>query len=151
LADDAADDAVAALRKKYEARLDSARDQIDRAMEKVEDARLDVDTRKQEEMMSGAGTVLGVLLGRKNTRSLSTATSKRSMTRKAERRLDSAQRKVGEEAEDLAELEADFAEDVAEIASHWAEKATDVENLEVGLEKTDISIESLVIGWIPTD
>jgi len=151
LADDAADDAVAALRKKYDKRLDAARDQIDRAMEKVEDARLNVDTRRQEEMMSGAGTVLGVLLGRKNTRSLSTATSKRSMTRKAERRLDSAQRKVGEETEDLAELEADFADDVAEIAATWADKATDIENLEIGLEKTDISIESLMLVWIPTD
>jgi len=151
LADDAADDAVAALRKKYDKRLASARDQIDRAMEKVEDARLDVDTRKQEEMMSGAGTVLGVLLGRKNTRSLSTATSKRSLTRKAERRLDSAKRKVGAEAEDLAELEADLAGDVTEIAATWADKAADIENVEIGLEKMDVSVESLVVVWIPTD
>ena len=101
--------------------------------------------------MSGAGTVLGVLLGRKNTRSLSTATSKRSLTRKAERRLDSAKRKVGAEAEDLAELEADLAGDVTEIAATWADKAADIENVEIGLEKMDVSVESLVVVWIPTD
>lgn len=151
LADDKADAAVAALTKKYATRIDRARDQLDRAMEKVEDARLDVDTRKQEELMSGAGTLLGVLLGRKNTRSLSTATSKRSMTRKAERRLKSAQRKVGDEVEDVDELESDMAQEVADIASEWGEKAADIETIEIGLEKTDISVDSLSLVWIPVD
>ncbi len=151
IADDAADAAVAALKKKYEIRIDRARDQIDSAMEKVEDARLNADTRKQEELMSGAGTVLGVLLGRKNTRSLSTATSKRSMTRKAERRLETAQRKVDDEVEDLADLEADLTEEVADIAAVWADKAADIETVEIGLEKTDVNIGSLALVWIPVD
>ncbi len=151
LADGKADAAVAALTKKYATRIDRARDQLDRALEKVEDARLDVDTRKQEELMSGAGTVLGVLLGRKNTRSLSTATSKRSMTRKAERKLESAQRKVGDEVEDIDELERGMAQEVAEIAEEWAEKAADIETIEIGLEKTDISVDSLSLVWVPVD
>jgi DNA helicase HerA-like ATPase len=149
LTDDAADKAVAALRKKYAARIDRARDQIDRAMERVEDARLDVETRKQEELMSGAGTVLSVLLGRKSTRSMSTATSKRSMTRKAERRLETAQTKVSAEVEDLEDLESDLASDVADIAGEWADKASDIETMQIGLEKTDIRVESLQLVWIP--
>jgi hypothetical protein len=149
LADDAADDAVAALRKKYAARIDRARDQIDRAMERVEDARLNVETRKQEELMSGAGTVLSVLLGRKSTRSMSTATSKRSMTRKAERKLETAETKVTAEVEDLEDLESDLAGDVSDIAADWADKASDIEPVAIGLEKTDIRVESLQLVWIP--
>ncbi len=151
LADDRADAAVAALTKKYATRIDRARDQLDRALEKVEDARLDVDTRRQEELMSGASTVLGVLLGRKNTRSLSAATSKRSMTRKAERRLKSAQRKVGDEGGDIDELEQDMAQEVAEIAAEWADKAADIETIEIGLEKSDVSVDSLSLVWVPID
>ncbi|MEE9298553.1 MAG: DUF87 domain-containing protein [Acidimicrobiia bacterium] len=150
LADDAADAAVAGLKKKFEARIERARDQIDAAMEKVEDARLNVETRKQEELVSGAGTVLGILLGRRSTRSMSTTASKRSMTRKAERRLKSARRKVGDEAEDLEELEADLAEDVAEITEEWEEKAADIDAIEIGLEKTDVAVGDLVLVWLPT-
>jgi len=151
LADESADAAVAALKKKYETRIERVRDQIDRALEKVEDARLDTETRKQEELMSGAGTVLGVLLGRKSTRSLSTAASKRSMTRKAERRLGKAQRDVGDKAEDLEELEADLADDVADITAEWSDKASDIETVEIGLEKTDVNVDSLMLIWIPVD
>jgi len=95
--------------------------------------------------------VLGVLLGRKNTRSLSTATSKRSMTRKAERRLTSAQRKVGDEVEDIDELESDMAQEVSEIAAEWGQKAADIETIEIGLERTDVSVDSLSLVWIPAD
>ncbi len=151
LADDRADAAVAALTKKYATRIDRARDQLDTALEKVADARLDADTRKQEEIISGAGTVLGVLLGRRNTRSISTATSKRSMTRKAERRLHAAQRKVGNEMDDIDELERDMAKDVHEIAAEWANQAAEIETIEIGLEKTDVSVDSLSLVWIPID
>lgn len=146
---DASDEAVAALKKKYASRIDRARDEIDRAMERVEDARGDVDARRQEEVMSGAGTVLGVLLGRRSTRSLSTAASKRSKTRKAERKLESMQHKVGDETEDLQELEADIAEDIAEIGAEWVEKAADIETIEIGLEKSDVIVDSLTLVWLP--
>ena len=64
---------MASLRDRFETRIRRARDQIDNAMEKVRDAELDVESRRQEELVSGAGTVIGVLLGRKSTRSMSTA------------------------------------------------------------------------------
>lgn len=150
-ADDGADAAVASLRDKFATRIDRAGDQLTRAMEKVEDARLDVETRRQEELLSGAGTVLGVLLGRKNTRSMSTAASKRSMTRKAERRLEAAERKAGDEAEDIDALEADLAEAVADVIARWTEKADDVDTLEIGLEKTDVAVDDPTLVWIPVD
>jgi len=148
LADDAADAEVAKLIDRFESRIDRARDALDKALERVGDARLEVETRKQEEFVSGAGTVLGVLLGRRNSRSMSTASRKRSMTRKAERKLQQAERKVGQEAEDLEELEADMAAEVAEITDEWAEKAADVETFEIDLEKNDIEVDELTLLWV---
>jgi DNA helicase HerA-like ATPase len=151
LADDGADAAVAKLKDRFETRIDRARDQLNRALEKVDDARLDVDTRRQEEFVSGAGTVLGVLLGRRSTRSMSAASRKRSMTRKAQQRLDTAQRKVIEEREDLDEIEVDMSDAVSEIVSEWQTKADDIETLEVGLEKTDIKVDDLTLVWVPIE
>ena len=99
--------------------------------------------------MSGAGTVLGVLLGRRNTRSMSTAASKRSRTKKAQRRLEAAQRKAGGEAEDLEELEADLSTAVADVAAEWAQKAADIDVVEIGLEKSDIDVADLTLVWLP--
>jgi hypothetical protein len=149
VADDQADRAVAALRDKFRARINREKDQIEAAWEKVRDAELDVETRRQEEMMSGAGTVLGVLLGRKSTRSMSTAASKRSMTKKAERRLETAHGTVTDEIGDLDQLETDLADAVTEIAQEWDAKAADVEILEIGLEKTDVTVADMALVWIP--
>jgi hypothetical protein len=151
LADEGADADQAKLRDRYENRIRNARDQIDAALEKVRDAELDVETRREEEMMSGAGTIIGVLMGRRSTRSVSSAASKRRQTRTAERRLEKAHDRVGDEMEDLEDLEDALAEDLAEITATWSDRADDIETLEVGLEKTDISIDDLRLVWVPVD
>ena len=71
------------------------------------------------------------------------------MTRTAERRLQKAHDKVTDEVEDLDELEADMAEDLAEITETWADKAADIETMEIGLEKTDVSLTDLRLVWVP--
>jgi len=149
VADQAIDEEIAALREKYASRIDRARDEIDAAWRKVEDARLDLDPRKQEEMMSGAGTLIGVLMGGRRSTSLSTAASKRSMTRRAEQRVRSAEAKVAKETEDVAELEADLEEEFAGIQEAWDKKAGSIETLEIGLEKTDIQAEDPILVWVP--
>lgn len=148
-ADAGMDEEIARLRDKYASRIERARDEIDAARRKVEEARLDVETRKQEELMSGAGTLIGVLMGNRRPSSMSTAASKRSMTRKAEQRLSTAEARVEKETEDVAELEADLEEEFAEIQDEWRDRAESVETLEIGLEKTDIRVEDPFLVWVP--
>ena len=148
-AEDRADADVAKMRDRYSARIETARDEIDAAYRRVEDARLDLDTRKQEEVMSGAGTLIGVLMGRKRTTALSTRASKRSMTRRAEQRVRSAESKAAKEAGDVDELEADLAEELSAIAAKWRSKAEAMDTVKIGLEKSDVVVEPPVLVWIP--
>jgi hypothetical protein len=148
-AEEKIDAEIAKLRDRFATRIDKARDEIEAAHRKVEEARLDVETRKQEEMMSGAGTLIGVLLGQRRTTSLSTASSKRSMTRKAEQRLSTAEARAAKEAADVEKLEADLEDEFTEISDRWRKRAEDIEVLEIGLEKSDIVVESPVLVWIP--
>jgi hypothetical protein len=77
-----ADAAAAKIRDRFEGRLDTLRDQIEEARFKVEQAELDSESRRTEEVASGVGSLIGVLLGgRRSTGSLGTIASKRSMTR----------------------------------------------------------------------
>lgn len=151
ITDDRADAEVAAVHGKFAARIEKAKDEIQAAFQRVEDARLDLDTRRQEEVLSGAGTLIGVLMGRKRTSAMSTAASKRSMTRRAEQRVASAEQRVSKEETDVERLEDDMAEAIAEIAERWEAKAAQVETIEIGLEKTDIHVEPPVLVWIPID
>jgi enoyl-CoA hydratase/carnithine racemase len=99
--------------------------------------------------MSGAGSLIGVLMGQRRTTSLSTASTKRSMTRKAEQRLSAAEAKAAKEVSDVDELEADLEKEFAEIAEQWRQRAGSIDALEIGLEKTDIVVEPPILLWIP--
>jgi len=146
---DAADAEAAKIRDRFDNKMDSVAKQIDAARLRIDEVAVDVETRRQEEMMSGAGTLIGLLTGRRSTRSLSSAASKRSMVRKAEQRLRTAETKYTGLIEDLEELGDDLDEEILGIDSEWRGKAGEIDVIDVGLEKTDISIEEIALVWIP--
>jgi len=126
------------------------RDQIEEARFKVEQADLDSSTRRTEEMASGVGTLIGVLLGgRRSTGSLGTIASKRSMTRKAQQRRAGAEARLTGKVEDLEELEDDLAEELADIKAEWDAKAAEIEALDIPLEKGDVAVDEVAVVWIP--
>ena len=71
------------------------------------------------------------------------------MTRRAEQRVYTAETKAAAKVDNLESLEADLTEAVTEVTSQWQDKAEAIETLEIGLEKTDITVEPPVLIWIP--
>jgi hypothetical protein len=148
-AEDAADEAASALRDKYETRLESVKDQMRAAERRVSELEVDVSSRKQQEVMGGVGDLLGSLFGGKRTATaLKGAASRRSQVRRIQERLETAAAKAADKADDIEELEADLADDILEIVQEWEDKASNIETLEIGLEKTDISVRSLQLAWV---
>ena len=96
--------------------------------------------------MRQAGNVFDLLLGRKSSRRLATGSSRR---RAAERRAAEAARRVDHEQEDLATIEQDLADDIDEIRREWDAKAVDVEVLQIGLERDDVSVDEAFVVWVP--
>jgi len=149
-ADAAADAQAAKIRDRFEGRLDTLHRQIEEARFKVEQTELDSATRRSEELASGLGTVIGVLLGgRRSTGSLGTIASKRSMTRKAQQRRAGAEARLTGKLEDLEELEEDLAEELADIKATWTARAEEIEEMEIPLEKGDILVEEVAVVWVP--
>ncbi|HSQ37414.1 MAG TPA: DUF87 domain-containing protein [Acidimicrobiia bacterium] len=145
-----ADAAAAKIRDRFEDRLDTLRDQIEEARFKVEQADLDSSTRRTEEMASGVGALIGVLLGgRRSTGSLGTIASKRSMTKKAQQRRAGAEARLTGKVEDLEELEDDLAEELTDIKAEWDAKAAEIEALDIPLEKGDVAVDEVAVVWIP--
>jgi hypothetical protein len=149
-ANDETDKAIAALRDKYQLRIDRTRDQVAVARRRADDIAADVSSRKQQEIMSGAGDLLGALLGGRQRSAVSKAASRRSQTKRAEVRLDTAEGSVDAKLAALADLEADLADDVLAITNEFDDKAAFIEQLEIPLEKVDVRVTEVRLVWVPT-
>ena len=150
-AEDASDIDVAKLKDKYKARIKTVKDQLRTAERRVQELEVDVSSRKQTELISGAGALLGALLGGKGrSRSLSGVANRRSQTRRTNERLDTAMDKVDDKLGSLDELEDELADDLQAIVAKWDDAAGVIETLDVGLEKTDMRVEEVSLVCIPT-
>jgi phage host-nuclease inhibitor protein Gam len=152
-ADEAADEQTAALKEKYEAKVDKLRDQIDEAENRVDVLKEERRGRRGDELLSTAGSILGGLLGGRKRGGigglLRGAAGRRSKSAVADERVDSAADKVVALQRNAEELEAELAEDVMEIDARWTAAARSITTSRVTLERTDVSVSQLVLAWVP--
>ena len=149
-ADDAADAKIATLKERFAKRIDRLQDQISTADARVTELEVDVSSRRQTEVMSGVGALLdGLLRGRVSSRSMRGAASRRSASKKAAVRLETAKQKADEKRKDLVELENDLRDELQKIQQEYDALADAVEVLEIGLEKTDIRVAEAKLVLVP--
>ncbi len=156
LADEAADADLDKVRQTLEKRIDRVQDAIAKAEDKLREAESKADNSRSDEIMSGVGDVLGSLLGgRKSGRSilggLRRAGSKRKSRQAAAERVRTAENRLVEKIDELEDLELELAETVEDIVDDWDARAAEITEFEVSLEKSDISVDSLKLVWIPTE
>jgi hypothetical protein len=161
-ADEAGQTAADAETAKIRDRLEAKRDRLDRALEtarrKVEEAETEQSSRRSTELLSGVGSVIGVLLGGKaNTRTiaragraLGSAAGRRGMTSRAGERKRTAEERVEATEADLEELEQELLDEVAEIDERWQAKADEIETIAIRLEATDVRVVETTLVWVPT-
>ena len=158
--DAAAQERADAEAAKIRDRLEAKRDRLDKALaqaqRRVEELDTDTRTRQANELISGAGAVLGALFGgRKNARSMASAiggaASRRGMTARTSQRRESAEQKVDATQDDLAQLEQEILDEVAEIDERWRTTADEIDTLTIRLEATDVRVLETRLVWVPSD
>jgi hypothetical protein len=154
-ADEAADAETAALRDKFESKVIRLRDQIAAATDRVDVLEEEASSRRNSELLSTAGSILGGLLGGRSRSSvlgkLGSAAGRRGRTKAAGERLDAAENKVVRLQEELEQLEAELADDVTDLDARWAAAATRIEPIEISLERSDVAVTQLALAWLPVD
>ena len=153
-ADKREDNEAEKLRTTYEARIKRTQDMLDRAEDRLEELEVDLSSRKTDELLSGIGTVMNMFLGgKRSSRSIATeirrVSSKRKQTRKSGQKITSASNRVEERAAQLEDLQNELADKLLMLDDEWDTRARNIEELEVGLEKTDIQIDELSLVWVP--
>ena len=151
----AADAEAAKIRDRLEAKQDRLEAALAEAQRRVEQLDTDAKTRQANEVIAGAGAVLGALLGgRRSTRSmagaLSGAASRRGMSSRAASRRKAAEEKAADVPDDLAELEQEILDEVTEIDARWREAAAEIETVAIRLEATDVRVLETRLVWVPS-
>lgn len=149
-ADQRADAEAEKLRDKFAARVEKARDAIQRAQISAADARADAAMRQQQTYLQGAGALVSMFMGgRSGVRGLAGLASRQVGLSREGRRVAQADQRIQGKASELERLEQDLAAAIAEISARWERAALDVASLEVGLEADDIHVRELFVAWLP--
>jgi hypothetical protein len=148
-----ADEEIARIRDRLEARKERLEDALLDAQAKAAEADADARARAQEDFVSGAGDLLGALLGgRRSSRSLSrlgrAMTGGSASAARARKRAGSASEKAAETAGDLAELEERLAAELAEIGERWDAVGAEIEPVPIRLEQADVQVAEPRLVWI---
>jgi hypothetical protein len=139
---------VAALREKYAGKLATLQRRAEKERADVAASDAAYAGRKREEVVSGAESVFGFLLGRKGTRAISQASRQRRMTETARLRADRERDEAAAAAAAVEALETELAREVADIAGRWPD-APEIRTFEIPLERDDVRVETFGILWIP--
>lgn len=143
------DQEVDKLRKRYRPKFDRLRTRLQREKIELAEDQAEYAARKQEEMVSGAETLLGILgiFGRR--KSISSAMTKRRMTAKAKMDVDESIEEIARLEKALQTLEEELRVEAEAIATKWEETQDDIEPYLVKPRRMDVSIDLAALAWIP--
>jgi hypothetical protein len=157
-ADAAADEEAAKIRDRLESRLDRLQAALRTVELRAQELEVDVDQRKGQELLAGAGDLIGALLGGRSAttklaraaRSMRSVSSRRSQTVRTRERLDTAEEKAETKQAEIETLERELAAELVAIADKWDGLAGEIETLAIGLERSDVQVDEVALVWLPT-
>ncbi len=149
-----ADEETVKLTKRLEAKKDRLEKARDLARRRVEELDTQTKSRQANELITGAGAVLGALFGGKRsarsiTNAVGSVASKHGQSATSSARKDTAEAKVQQTTDDLAALEQEILDEVAAIDEKWRGVAEAVEPFAIRLEATDVRVTDVRLVWVP--
>ncbi|MEO5632970.1 DUF87 domain-containing protein [Gaiella sp.] len=151
-----ADEETVKLTKRLEARKERLENALALAQRRVAELDTQTKSRQANELITGAGAVLGALFGGKRsarsiTNAVGSVASKRGQTASSSARKDTAEAKVQQTTDDLAALEQEIIDEVTAIDEKWRAVAEEVEPVAIRLEATDVRVTDVRLVWVPVD
>jgi hypothetical protein len=141
------DQAIEAIKAKYEAKLDKLEDMLQDELQELEEDKQEFNHRRMEEGGKLVENVIGLLGGRR--RSLSTSLTKRRMTSKAKADVEESEQEIAGIEEDLKELEEELADELKSIETQFDSVIDQVIEEPVSPYKKNIFTEMFGLLWLP--
>lgn len=149
VAEDKAAGEVEKITEKYKKNIESIEKKIKQGERDLSMREMEYEDRKKEELFSIGETAIGLVFGRRRTTGLSSAVTKRRMTKKAKGMMEGIEAGLLELKKEMDNLSIKLEEEVKKIEEDAKDKAGVTEEVEVSLEKNDIFLKDFGILWIP--
>ena len=139
--------------EKVQAKYKTRQEKLERDLQKQEldlaERKAEYEARKREELLSAGESVLGMFLGRRSTRPISTASRRRRLTEKARMDVQEAEEKIKALRGDLEEVEKEKAEALKEVRNRWAEVLDEVQVVAIRPLKQNVRALAFGLAWVP--
>ena len=147
---EARDAEVDKLRGKLQSQIDRVTEKLRKEERELAGDQADYESRRSQEWIGIGESVLGFVLGRRSSRALSNAASKRRMTVQARQDIEESEDQIAELKDDLKELEAQIKEGADEITLRWAKSIDNLSVEAVKPRRTDVNVELTALAWLPS-
>ena len=151
MCDDAADDLMQAeldkVKAKFEAKLKSLEDKLKKEERELAEDEAEYKSRRGEEYLKHAETLLSVFGGRR--KSLSSSMTKRRMAEKAKADMEESEQVIADLQEQLGDQQADMEAALDEVEAKYDALMADTREVPVAPKKTDVRVGLFGVAWVP--
>jgi hypothetical protein len=137
------------LKDKYERQRRSLEDKLKREERELEQDEAEHSARKQEEALSAAESIFGMVTGRRSSRRVSGASRKRRMTSQARADVKESKEVIDDLEKQIEALDAEESAEIETLTAKWNELIDQVEEIEVHPRRTDVRVDLFALAWLP--
>lgn len=143
------DEKVEELRESYGKKIETLEGRVGRAMDKVAEQKSQATSAKMSTAVRIGSTILGAIMGRRSTRSATSAFSGASRSWKESRDVARAEEEVEDLQEDLEKLEAEAEKAVEELKDSMDPATEELEEVRLTPYKKNCSAKAVGVVWMP--
>lgn len=137
------------IEKKFKPRIDKLQERAQREERELAKDEAVQQSRKTQELVGIGETVLGLFLGRKSTRAISSAISNRRMTANAQADVQESRETIQDIQAEIAECNAEMKQMAEAISLKWERLEDGTGNQEIAPRRSDINVNYVALAWLP--
>ncbi len=143
------DQEVDKIEDRYDQRLQTLKDRLRRAEAAQAQKEAEARSRQQETLVSVGESVVGMFLGRRSTRAVSSAMSHQRQVAAARMRAEEKAETVEGLKQEIQGLERELQEEVSGVRERWDRALEKREQVAVTPRRTDIQVDLFALAWAP--
>jgi len=137
------------LAAKLDRQIATLEDKLSREERELRQDEAELAQRKMEAMGTHAENVLGLFVGSRSTRKLSSSLTKHRMTEQAKADVDESVEAIAQFKKQLAELDKERLRLAEEVNSRWGNLVNQISEVTVNPKKTDVFVNLFGVAWMP--
>ncbi len=137
------------LEEKFKPRIEKLQERAQREQRELEKDEAVHASRKTQEIVGIGETVLGLFLGRKSTRSVSSAVSNRRMTANARADVEESRETIQSILQEIDACNDDMKKLADQISLKWERLEDDISRVEIAPRRSDVTVNFLALAWLP--